>query len=97
MWGYEGNSIEMNDMINGLFEICGSMFGWYNNIILIRDKEVKGFSKVSFSFFVAWGYWNLHYYPSLEQWWSFWGAVMLVTANTVWLLLALYYTYRRKL
>jgi chromosome segregation ATPase len=41
--------------------------------------------------FTMWGVWNLWYYPSLEQTWSYYGAIGIVSANTVWVLLALYY------
>ena len=44
-------------------------------------------------FFAAWGYWNLYYYyPSLDQWWSFWGGVGVVTMNTIWLGQLIYYS-----
>ena len=86
----------MNDIINGLFELGASLFGAINLGVLWRDKKVRGFSKVSFSFFVLWGYWNLHYYPSLNQWVSFIGGILLTTVNTAWILLAIYYSYFKR-
>ena len=87
--------MNFNDLLNGVFESVGSIFTWYNVYILYKDKQVKGFSKLVFAFFVLWGYWNLYYYPSLHQWLSFIGGISLVCANTVWIFLAIYYTYYR--
>lgn len=44
------------------------------------------------AFFAIWGGWNLYYYPSLGQWASFMGGVVIVTTNIIWLLLALHYS-----
>lgn len=79
------------DVINGLFEFVGSVMLWRNVLQLHRDKMVRGVHWTATGFFMAWGYWNLFYYPHLGQWWSFWGGVSIVTANTVWLAQMLYY------
>lgn len=82
------------DLFNGLFEITGGLFILLSIRKLWSDKLVRGVSWVHVSFFVAWGYWNLYYYPSLDQWWSFWGGVGVVTATTAWLVQLIYYSYR---
>lgn len=79
------------DMINGLFEFGGSLLLWRNVLQLYRDKMVRGLHWGSVAFFAGWGYWNLYYYPALDQWWSFTGGVSIVTANTVWLIQVWYY------
>lgn len=82
------------DLINGLFELCGGLFLVRNCIHLHRDKQVKGVSILSTAFFSAWGYWNLYYYPFLNQWMSFCGGLLIVIANTWWVTAALYYRKR---
>ena len=79
------------DLINGLFEICGSVMIWRNVLQLYRDKMYRGIHIEPTAFFMCWGFWNLYYYPHLDQWWSFWGGVSIVFANTVWVGQMLYY------
>lgn len=74
-----------NDVINGLFEWAGSMTIALNVAKLIGDRVLKGVNWQSTAFFTLWGLWNLHYYPSLGQWFSFSGAVAIVSANGLWL------------
>lgn len=81
----------MNDIFNGIFEMSGGFFLWLNVISLYKAKCVKGVSIFSFGFFAIWGYWNLYYYPSLEQWVSLIGATSCTLANTAWIILALRY------
>lgn len=84
------------DFVNGLFELFGAFANWQNVKALLRDKEVKGVSIMPTVFFSLWGLWNLWYYPSLQQWFSFAGGVAIVTVNTVWVVLALVYASRRE-
>ena len=79
------------DLINGLFEGASSLTIWLNVRAILRDKAVKGFSPVPLIFFASWGYWNLFYYPHLNQWLSFFGGVSMVIANTVYIFLVLKY------
>lgn len=85
------------DFVNGLFEFIGSAMLWRNVVQLHRDKLVKGVHWNATAFFAAWGYWNLYYYPHLDQWWSFAGGVSIVVANTVWLVQMMYYLDIEKL
>ena len=80
-----------NDIMNALFEFVGGLFLWMNVITLYKDKATKGIYYPTVVFFFFWGVWNLWYYPSLNQWWSFVGGVWLATANLVWILLFIYY------
>jgi hypothetical protein len=85
------------DFVNGMFEaFAGAMIAMHCRRLLI-DKLVRGVSVVATTFFTAWGFWNLFYYPHLEQMWSFYGGLVVVSANAVWLSLMLYYTHRDKL
>lgn len=79
------------DLINGLFEIGGGIFNYTNIRQLLKDKEVKGVKIFPTMFFSIWGFWNLFYYPSLDQWLSFVGGIILVISNAYWVFLAFYY------
>ncbi len=86
--------IQLPDLINGLFEsIAGLMVALHCRRVLI-DKEVKGVSVVATTFFTLWGFWNLYYYPHLDQLLSFFGGLCIVTANAFWLYLM--WKYRSK-
>lgn len=81
------------DFINGLFEILGGLFILLSCRRLRADKAVHGVSLLHIAFFNSWGFWNLGYYPSLGQWWSFVGGLGVVTANTTWLCMLIYYKW----
>lgn len=84
----------MFDIINGIFESFGSIFICFSIAKVLKDKEVKGISWIHASFFTAWGFWNLFYYPSLDQWFSFFGGVAIVSANFVWVVLLIYFSVK---
>jgi hypothetical protein len=84
------------DMINGLFESCGGFFVLLGVLNLHRAKTVRGVSWIHVAFFSSWGYWNLYFYPHLNQWLSFSGGVFLVAVNTCWLAQIGYYLIREK-
>jgi len=84
------------DLVNGLFEIAGGAFVALNVLRLYNDKKVRGVSMIATSFFVVWGYWNLYFYPSLDQWWSAFGAASVAIVNTVWLSQMVYYSRREQ-
>jgi hypothetical protein len=79
------------DIINGSFEALGGFFILLSVLKLHRAKCVSGVSYVHVAFFSAWGYWNLYFYPHLDQWLSFWGGLFLVATNTWWLGQIVYY------
>jgi len=80
------------DIINGSFEALGGLFICASIRRLYLDKVVRGVSLLPVTFFTAWGFWNLIYYPHLEQWVSFAGGIGIVTANAIWLAQMVYYT-----
>lgn len=83
--------MQIPDLINGIFEFVGSVFLWLNVRKLYVDKMVRGYDWRTTAFFMSWGYWNLYFYPSLDQWLSFIGGCSIVLANTVWLGQMYYY------
>ncbi len=86
----------MNDKINGVFELLGGMFIWYNVLTLYRDKALKGVSVGTAMFFSTWGFWNLYYYPSVGCMFSFACGINIVITNSTWVVLALYYSRRKE-
>ncbi len=80
------------DLINGLFEAVGGFLILNHARVLWNDKMVKGVSILSTAIFTSWGFWNLYYYPHLDQWLSFAGGLLIVAANTLWVTMMLYYT-----
>lgn len=84
----------MNDIINGGFELVAGFLLWINVWRLYHDKKVRGVAILPTSFFAAWGYWNLYFYPSLNCWYSFIGGALVVLANTVWVGQMVYYRKR---
>ena len=81
------------DIINGGFELCSGLFQIMNIHSLYKDKKVRGVSLYPFILFTLWGVWNLYYYPSLNQTFSFIGGIVIVISNIIWLSLA--YKYRK--
>lgn len=76
------------DVINGSFEVIGGLCLWWNVRTLWRDRLVKGVDWRVTAFFQSWGAWNLYYYPSLNQPFSFFGGLVIFAANSAWLALA---------
>jgi hypothetical protein len=86
----------MNDTINGVFEGVMGVFLCRSVYLLWLHKTVRGVSFWSVFWPMLWGYWNLYYYPSLGQTWSFAGGLLVVAANTAWIILALVYMCRER-
>jgi hypothetical protein len=83
--------VTINDTVNGGFEAIGGICIWLNVRRLMRDKSVRGVDWRVTAFFWAWGIWNLFFYPSLHQWASFAGGLVIVAGNFAWLWLAIKY------
>jgi uncharacterized membrane protein YfcA len=83
------------DAINAAFELGGGIAIFAHCFALLRDREASGVSPVGVVFFTAWGYWNLFYYPQLEQWLSFFGGLLIVAGNTTWVVLLLRFRHER--
>lgn len=78
------------DLVNAGFELLGGLLIWANVGRLRRDRMVRGVDWRVTAFFQAWGMWNVYFYPSLDQWASFTGGLVICAANSVWL----YYAFR---
>jgi len=83
------------DAVNCMFESGGALLLCMNIRRLLRDKQVQGVSIVPVMWWNLWGFWNVYYYHSLEQNASFWAGLGVLTANTIWVFLALYYRFTR--
>lgn len=82
------------DIINGFFELVGTLCLASNIRLLYRQKQVRGVTWQVSIFFTLWGIWNLFYYPSLGQWFSFSGGVLIAAANIIWITMAFIYRKR---
>ena len=72
------------DFINGLIEAVAGLFVLNHCRVLYAHKETRGVSIVSSVFFTLWGFWNLYYYPHLNQPISFYGGLFVVAANVIY-------------
>jgi len=81
------------DILNAIFEFGGGCLIWLSVRQLWLDKELKGVHWAPIIFFWAWGMWNLFYYPSLDQWWSFVGGLWIVLANFIWMCQIMWYKW----
>lgn len=79
------------DLINAVFELGGSITIWLHTRKIIQDRGHAGVSVWSVAFMILWGVWNLWYYPSLNQWLSFFAGCSICLANVVWLGFLIYY------
>lgn len=84
------------DLVNGAYELLGGVMLFHNCWTLYRSKRVEGVSVLTVAFFTSWGFWNLFYYPSLAQWASFTGGLAIVSANVLWVAMALHYRRKQK-
>jgi len=78
------------DLINGLYEGLGAFFILGHCWNLWKSKQPWGVSILAIIFFTSWGVWNLYYYPSLGQWYSFSGGVLIVLCNFLYVSLLVY-------
>lgn len=73
------------DLVNAIFEAAGSLVVWGNVIRTNRDQGYAGVHPGYVALFLAWGFWNLYFYPHLDQWWSFLAGLSVVAANLTWM------------
>lgn len=84
--------IDINDLINALFELSAGFFVFLSVRKTLQDKRVQSVNWLTTAFFAVWGIWNLYYYPSLDQWYSFIGGISVAFMNTWWFFLLIYYS-----
>jgi hypothetical protein len=84
------------DSVNGSFELLGGLFILMHIVRLYREKKVRGVSPVAIMYMTFWGFWNLYYYPFLDQWQSMVGGCVIAMFNFVWVVMLIYYSYKEK-
>lgn len=81
----------MNDQINGAFEALSGLMILLHCRSAWRAKDSRSVSLIATIFFFLWGAWNIHFYPTLGQTWSFYGGLVVFGANLLWLSLIIFY------
>jgi len=79
------------DHINASFQAVSALLLITNVVKLYKDKKLSGVNILPTAFFAIWGIWNLFYYPMLNQWYSFIAGLLVVSVNTLWVSMAIYY------
>lgn len=84
------------DGVNGSFEMLSGFVLLLHCMKMYQDKKVHGVSTLACLYFVLWSYWNLYYYPHLNQWGSLLGAIWTCMVHTIWYSMIIYYIRREK-
>jgi hypothetical protein len=85
------------DLINSVgFELLSCIFLSLNIWSLCKDKVVKGISLASAAFYASWAWWNVYYYLSLSQIFSFSAGILVAILTSWWIILALLYRHQKK-
>ena len=87
----------MTDYITSSFQVGAIIFLCFNIRRLYIDGELKGVSIWMISFFTLWGYWGIHMYTELHQFWSMVTNIGIALAYTAWLALALFIKLMEKI
>tara|TARA_Y100000310_G_C20517704_1_gene732040 strand:+ start:766 stop:1026 length:261 start_codon:yes stop_codon:yes gene_type:complete len=86
----------MYDKINSIFILVAAIFYLLNLAALIKDKDVKGYSKTSIVFFTIWNFWTLFFFIQILQFWYTIAALSLVCVlNFIYLVLMVKYLYKK--
>lgn len=80
------------DIINGIFEIVATILMGINVLKLYKEKSIKGIYWPVQGFFTGWGIFNLFYFNSLNQKFSFIVGIFLSLVSIAWTLMAAYYS-----
>lgn len=80
-----------NDFINACFDSGMVLLTCLSIKRITLDKGYAGLHLGSTVLFTTKRFWNLYYFASLDQWFSFWMSGALVVVTLVWLYLLLYY------
>ena len=92
----ENRKMSIPDLINGCFELFAGFFILLHCKRLYKDKKARGVSLTAVIFFTLWGFWNLFYYPYLNQWLSFFGGMSIAIINSTWVVMLIYYICKEK-
>jgi hypothetical protein len=81
------------DQANACLEMGGAFLRTLDCIKLFQDKRFSGGHLGTALYFLGWGVFNVFFYPSLNQVWSFWAAIALMAMNGLWFVMAVHYNY----
>jgi len=84
------------DMVNSLVELGGAWFTWRNAWQLFKDKSLSGVYWPTNLFFTLFGVWNLYYYTSIAQPYSFYAAILLTMGNATWVAMAINLRFKQR-
>jgi hypothetical protein len=87
----------VEDIVNSGFHLGAAIFTFYNCWIAYQQKEVKGVSKLTVVFMITWGVWNLYYFTAINQPFTWYMNIVIMSANALWLILAMRYSNKEKL
>lgn len=83
------------DQANAALEMGGAFLRTLDCIKLFQHKRFVGGHLGTALYFLLWGVFNVFFYPSLNQVWSFWAALALMVINGLWFVMAVYYNHFR--
>lgn len=83
------------DAINCIFEFIGGVVIWLSVWQICKDGGSRGVHWGQAIFFTLEGFWNLKYYVTLNQMFSFYAGVFVCLGNLAWVWLA--FVWFRKL
>lgn len=82
------------DAVNGLYESLAGCVLMLSIWKTHKEKMIRGISFWHVFYFTSWGWWNLYYYLHIGQALSFYGGIVLVFFNTIWLGQIIVYSVR---
>jgi|TARA_R110000824_G_scaffold66566_1_gene172669 FtsH-binding integral membrane protein len=86
------DALSSYDQINSAFVLTAAFFYVLNLFKLIKDKEVKGISKISIGFFSLWNVWTLFFFIKIsEYWWTIGAYVLVAILNVIYITLMIKY------
>ena len=89
----EDISLNIYDQVNSGFVSIAALFYILNLLKLIKDKEVKGISKISIAFFSLWNVWTLFFFIAVsEYWWTIGAYVAVAILNITYIALMVKYS-----
>jgi hypothetical protein len=84
------------DFITAMFECGGSVAVSVCIRKLHIDKMVRGVDWKYLAYYMTWTGWNLLYYPSFDQWYSFSATCSMLLVNSIWMTQMIYYNARER-
>lgn len=83
----------VEDIVNSGFHLGAAIFTFLNCYTLYKEKEVKGVNVFTTVFMVLWGLWNLYYFKALNQPFTWYMNIAILSANVLWV--SLVFKYRK--